>query len=118
MDKPHYIEDMTKEISLFRGDFNEHVTDDKEWKMNHEKSDHQAFDDLKMALQGLYIAQGDTLREIQALRADLAPSKWFIDGNKGLATIPKMVYLALLLIVFMAIFGIKATVAYLIGFIK
>jgi hypothetical protein len=132
MDKPHYIEDLTKELSHFRDDFNDHVIDDKEWKINHEKADLAAFKDfkgvqqltnesiadLKSGLQGLYTAQGEMIKELQGIREDIKYGKWIFDGSKGVALIPKSLWIALLLIAIFTVFGFKAVLSFIIGLIK
>lgn len=118
MDKPHYIEDITQELSRFRADFNEHRVEDKEWKTEHEAADLSAFKEIRDAILKSTEAQNEFNVQVQALRADLAPSRWFLDGNKGFSQIPKTIWIMLALIAMLVVFGARATLAFLISLVK
>lgn len=126
------IQDLADKIDHFQGDFNDHKADDREWKVNHEKADHEAFqefrdvqqatndsiDELKTGLQGLYTAQRDIVLEIRGLRDDMKYGKWLFDGSKGFSLIPKQLYILLLLVMVLTVFGFKAVIAFIIDLIR
>jgi hypothetical protein len=67
MDKPHYIEALTKELNDFRSEFNDHVADNREWQIEHEAKDMAAFEKIDSSLARL----SDTLNAYIKSNADM-----------------------------------------------
>ena len=125
MDKPHYIEDLTKEISHFREDFNDHKSEDKEWKTNHEKMDHEAFGRFESTqketndkLDGLYSGVANLSKDIKSLRDEVSPGQWLFKSSKGfalLSEVPKALYIIIIALIMLALFGFKAVWAFILS---
>ena len=120
MEKPATQKDqIAVEMAGIHDDLNRHGDEAKQWRENHEKEDLEAFEGInkKLDTMSAYHSQYhiQISKSLEEINTTMGYSKWLFDGSKGIALIPKQIWMALLLVVMFTLFGFKAVVAFVIN---